>query len=191
VYAATSDPYCYKGTAVLKNRARLRDQAALVLFEHESVLQRADEPYPAGPLGVAHYKALHRHLFQDVYRWAGRFRTVRIAKGGSAFCYPENIGREMRRLFGGLRDGAGLIDLSPTEFSRQAAHFLAELNAIHPFREGNGRTQLAYLGLLADGARQTLAFDRLQPQAILQAMIASFGGNERPLAKVIRSLLPR
>ena len=50
---------------------------------------RADEALPGGRLAVPHYKAIHRHLFQDVYAWAGQYRTVRIAKDGSAFCYPE------------------------------------------------------------------------------------------------------
>ena len=52
-------------------------------------------------LGAAHYRAIHRHLFQDVFAWAGKLRTVRIAKGGSMFCYPEHIEGEMHKLFGG------------------------------------------------------------------------------------------
>jgi cell filamentation protein len=190
VYATTPDPYCYAGTTVLKNRANLRDQAALDGFEHDAATQRAEEPYPTGQLSVTHYKALHRHLFQDVYPWAGRFRTVRIAKGGSMFCYPEHIDAEMKRLFAKLRQDRFLQGSTPEAFAQGAAHFLAELNAIHPFREGNGRTQLAYLTLLAERAGHPLALERLDPTAILEAAIASFGGNEAPLAGVIRQLLP-
>jgi cell filamentation protein len=61
------------------------------------VTQRLDEPLPAGRLSYTHYRALHHHLFGDVYGWAGRLRTVRISKGDSIFCYPENIDAEMRR----------------------------------------------------------------------------------------------
>jgi len=67
------------------------------------MLQRAEEPYPVGRLSVSPFKPIHRHLFQDVYAWAGRFRTVRINKGGSMFCYPEHIGAEMHRLFDQLK----------------------------------------------------------------------------------------
>jgi len=189
VYESGPDPYCYPGTTVLKNLAGIREQAALDAFEHEAMLQRAEEPTPAGRLSVAHYRAIHRHLFQDVYPWAGRFRTVRISKGGSMFCYPENIGAELRRLFDSLRAQRFLRGLSADQFATEAAHFLAELNAIHPFREGNGRSQLTYLTLLADRAGYPLDLDRLDPQAILQATIASFGGKEEPLAQVIRDLL--
>ena len=70
MYDSIPDPYCYPGTAVVKNRANIRDQAELNAFEHEAMLQRAEEPYPAGRLSASHFKAIHRHLFQDVYTWA-------------------------------------------------------------------------------------------------------------------------
>lgn len=69
------------------------------------------------------------------------------------FCYPENIDAHMARLFGQLRQARFPEGLEVAEFARQAAHFMAELNAIHPFREGNGRTQLAVLLLLAGAGR--------------------------------------
>lgn len=103
MYDAVPDPYCYPDTTVLINRLGLRDQAELDAFEAEITRARAGEPLPAGRLSVTHYRAIHRHLFQDVYRWAGRFRTVRIAKDGSMFCFPERIDGEMAKLFDGLR----------------------------------------------------------------------------------------
>jgi cell filamentation protein len=81
MYEAIVDPYCYSGSTVLKNIPGLRSQRALDRFEAAITAQRADEPLPSGRLSVAHYRAVHHHLFQDVYAWAGRFRTVRISKG--------------------------------------------------------------------------------------------------------------
>jgi cell filamentation protein len=189
VYASTPDPYCYPGTPVLKNRANLRDQVTLDAYEHEAMMQRAEEGYPAGRLSVSHFKALHKHLFQDVYFWAGRFRTVRISKGSSSFCYPEHIDAEMRRLFAGLQQDDYFGGLTAAEFAARAAHFLAELNAIHPFREGNGRTQLTYLTLLSEKAGHPINVDLIEPATILQAIIASFAGNEALLAEVLRGLM--
>lgn len=190
MYDSTPDPYCYRGTTVLKNRARLRSQATLDRFEHEAALVRASEPLPEGSLDAAHYCRIHHHLFQDVYAWAGRYRTVRIAKGGSMFCFPENIPHEMDRLFGLLGQANGFQGIATSRFVREAAHFIAELNAIHPFREGNGRTQLSFLALLADDAGHPLDFSRLDPQAFLSALIQSFSGDETPLAEAIASLTP-
>jgi cell filamentation protein len=144
--------------------------------------------FQAGALATA-ITALHRHLFQDVYPWAGKVRTVRISKDGSAFCYPEHIGREMQRLFASLKKQRFLSGLSAKDFAGKAAHILAELNAIHPFREGNGRTQLSFLKVLADRAWHPLDLERLDPPAILKATIKSFGGDEKALVKVIADLV--
>jgi cell filamentation protein len=146
MYEGGPDPYCYPGTTVLKNKLDLRDQAALDAFEAEITMQRAGEPLPPGALDAAHYRAIHHHLFQDVYEWAGQTRTVRIAKAGNWFCYPEHIEGQMSALFDRLADEQHLAGLSALAFAAETAHFLAELNAVHPFREGNGRTQSSFFG---------------------------------------------
>lgn len=189
MYDAIDDPYCYKSTAILRNRLGLRDQKALDAFEAEATAQRFAEPLPLGRFGVAHYSAVHRHLFGDVFPWAGRFRTVRIAKAGSMFCYPEHIDSEMARVFGSLKARNWLRGLLATEFSWECAHFLAELNAIHPFRDGNGRTQLAFVTLLAFAAGYEVDFERIEPESFLAAMIESFHGWEQPLAQILQQLI--
>jgi cell filamentation protein len=98
-YDAFDDPYAYEGTTVLKNLLGTRDLAVLESFELEMTTLRAAEPLPSGRFGPAHYRAIHHHLFQDVYSWAGRYRIVRTAKGGNWFCYPEHIPSEMNRIF--------------------------------------------------------------------------------------------
>ena len=189
MYRAEPDPYCYPGTTVLINRLGTSEPAELAAFEAEMTSDRATEPLPAGRFSYRHYRAVHRHLFQDVYPWAGKIRTVRIAKGGNAFCYPEHIDREMRRTFAELARQRKFRGLVAGEFARKAAHFLAELNAVHPFREGNGRTQLSFLTILAERAGHPLNLERLEPKTMLEATIASFGGNEKPLAGIISDLI--
>jgi cell filamentation protein len=122
-----------------------------------------------------------------VYAWAGKIRSVRISKGGSTFCYPEHINREMHRLFQTLAKARYYRGLDARTFARRAAHILAELNAIHPFREGNGRTQLSFLVALAEGAGHLITLEELDPKAMLKATIASFGGNEQLLADLIEN----
>jgi cell filamentation protein len=189
MYQSEPDPYCYPGTAVLINCLNLRDQAALDGFEAEITSQRATEPLPAGHLSYRHYRAIHRHLFQDVYPWAGKIRTVRLSKNGNTFCYPEHIDREMRLLFSNFAKHNHFRALDAAAFARKTAHFLAEVNAIHPFREGNGRAQLSFVTLLAERAGRPLNMQRLNPKAMLHAMITSFGGNERPLIDLLASLV--
>ncbi len=189
MYDAVEDPYTYKNSTVLKNKLGLKSQAELDAFEAEISSARAEEPLPDGALDFAHYLAIHHHLFQDVYEWAGQPRTVRISKGGNPFCFPENIESQADRIFDDLREADHLCNLDPAEFSDKAAHFLAELNAIHAFREGNGRAQLSFFALLADQAGYSLNLDKLDPERMLAAMIASFDGDETELAEAILNLI--
>ena len=188
MYCAVDDPYCYRGTTVLKNRLGLREQADLDAFEAEATAQRFSEPLPTGRFDVRHYRAVHRHIFGDVYRWAGRFRSVRIAKGSSMFCYPEHIADQMARVFDGPRNDGCLADLPVDLFALRSARFLSELNAIHPFRDGNGRAQLAFFALLADRAGRPLKLRRLKAESFLAAMIESFHGREEKLIGEIERL---
>lgn len=189
-YDAAEDPLCYPGTSVLRNKADLRDQDRLDEFEQLMFDSRAAERLPDGALDFVHYRALHRHFFQDVYDWAGDIRTIRTGKGTNWFCYPEHIGREAKRVFSELADRNHLADRQgKTEFAEGAAWFLSEINAIHSFREGNGRIQLVFLTMLARNAGFRLHERRLRPDPFLAAMIASFRGEVAPLETEIARLL--
>ena len=188
-YDVIDDPYCYKGTFVLKNKADIRDAERLEAFELEMSNSRAQEPLPPGKFTPQHYCKIYHHLFRDVYTWAGKPRTVRTSKGGNAFCYPEYIDREMKKLFAKLRTEVFLPGAERGAFVTAAADFLAELNAIHPFREGNGRSQLAFLHLLGLRSGHPFELQRIDRETFLPAMIASFGGNNEPLLGELKKLL--
>lgn len=189
-YDVSDDRYCYKGTSVLKNRARLRDAKTLEAFELEMMALRSREPLPEGHFTPAHYRSVHHHLFQDVYTWAGKYRTVRTAKGGNWFCYPEHIASSMNQLFKKLELPALKLGAAEADFLDAAADFLAELNAIHAFREGNGRSQLAFMHLLSRRAGHPLNLDRVAAsETFMASMIASFLGDNRPLRSELQKLL--
>ena len=118
-----------------------------------------------------------------------KFVLSESQKGGNPFCFPENIEDQAGKLFGDLLAANYLRNLDAQAFSAKAAHFLAELNAIHAFREGNGRSQLTFFALLADHAGYSLNLDKLEPREMLDAMIASFGGDEHKLAAIIEGLI--
>ena len=188
-YDAFDDPYAYPSTSVLQNRLDIRDAGILEAFEVEIFTLRAEEPLPHGKFDPAHYCSIHHHLFQDVYEWAGQYRTVRTSKGGNAFCYPEHIPAQMGGLFRSIRGGEAFAEKSRSEFLREAARFLGEMNAIHPFREGNGRAQLAFLGLIGTKAGHPFAFERIDRNAFLQAMIERFLGKFEGLTAELGKLL--
>lgn len=188
MYAAEDDPYCYPGTLVLRNKFAIRDADTLSALETELAMARADEPLPDGCMDVGHFLSVHHHLFQDVYDWAGQPRTVRTSKGSSHFCYPEQIEAQLEILFRQLGKDELLVRLSKSDFARKAAEFLATLNVIHAFREGNGRAQLSFMILLAQEAGHPLNVQWLEPRSFLQAMIGSFHGDEDPLARLLEEI---
>ncbi|WP_256754753.1 Fic family protein [Mesorhizobium sp. Mes31] len=186
-YDAFDDPYAYKGTTTLKNKLGLRDPSLLEAFELEMTTLRAGEPLPRGRYDPSHYRRVHYHLFQDVYSWAGKYRTVRTAKAGNPFCFPEYIDGEMKRLFNVLPSVIGAE--TAEAFVTEAAHFLGELNAIHPFREGNGRSQLSFMAMLGERAGYPMDFSRIRRETFLPAMITSYAGDLTRLVLELRHLL--
>lgn len=189
-YNATDDPLCYPGTQVLKNKVGLRDQDELDQFEQLMYLTRAEEPLPAGNLDYVHYKRIHHHFFQDVYDWAGQSREIRTGKGGNWFCFPEYIDGEMTNIFRQLANEDHLVGLTNSKhFAERAAFYIAEINAIHPFREGNGRCQLTLLDILLNNSGFTMNEDQIVPDIFMQAMIASFQGKNAPLERAILNMI--
>lgn len=150
-----SDPvYCYPPDyIVLKNKLDLRDAAQLDYVEREFVTQRTVQGIPSGDFDLTHLRAIHRHLFQDIYDWAGDVRTVEIAKGGSQFQFRRYIATGMADVHRRLVAADYLRRLAPTDFAARAGEIIGDVNYIHPFREGNGRTQMLYLEQLAAPGR--------------------------------------
>lgn len=188
-YAAETDPLCYPGTIVLRNLLDVEDAALLEEAELALFLIRAAQPFPAGDFDRKHYLDLHRHMFQDVYSWAGQIRSIRIGKNGNWFCYPEYIDAKLDRVFTELGDADRLENMTAASFASHVGHFLAELNAVHPFREGNGRTQLAFLAMLADRAGFGFDEDKVDRDRVLQAMVESFSGDEAALISLIQDII--
>lgn len=188
-YEAADDPACYPETEILRNLPDLRMIAELEAFEVEEVGARSLEQPPDGKFNAKHYRALHRHLFQDVYEWAGEYRTIRTAKGGNVFCYPEHIEQQMDTLFAKLSDPLFRHGIDVDAFIAATAEFLGELNAIHPFREGNGRTQLYFVRLLGLRAGHPFRSEAVEADEFLGAMIASFVGQMDALIDELERML--
>lgn len=157
----SDDLYFYPGTRVFRNKLDIRDADALNRAERRFALDRASFGVPTGDFDLKHLQAVHRHLFQDVYDWAGEIRRVEIHKGGHEFTYQQAIETEMGMVHRRIVQSDYLKRLSRHEFAREAAKVLGDVNYIHPFREGNGRTQLQYLKQLGEHAGHRIDLQRI------------------------------
>lgn len=160
---SADDPYMIQGTNVLRNKLELTDQVELDRAERQLVVARTMQGVPRGDFNLKHLQAIHRHLFQDVYEWAGELRTLEINKGGSQFQLQRYIEQGMADVHNRLLKSNYLTSLSPEKFATAAAEIIGDVNYAHPFREGNGRTQLQYLKQLGDFAGHKVDVDRLDP----------------------------
>lgn len=188
-YRVEADPGCYPDSDVLINLPGLRDAATLEMFELEAVGRRGLDSPPTGRFDTTHYRALHRHLFGDVYAWAGNYRTVVTSKGNSRFAQPSFISNQMELAFGRLRSAPFLLGGDLDSFVAEAAEFLGDVNHIHPFREGNGRTQLIFLRLLGQRAGHLFRSENVEAEAFLYAMIESYHGRMDALVDELERML--
>jgi cell filamentation protein len=186
------DPYVYPGTDTLRNRWGVRDAAELARREATITAARlaelAERPIP-GDFDLAHLRALHRHIFGDVYDWAGEIRSVAIAKD-DLFALPQHIEPYLGAVLSQLAAENYLRGLDRDDLIDRLTHYLAEINATHPFREGNGRTQRAFLSqLAANHAGYRIEWARLDPQRNLDASRAAHRGDNRPLRAILDELI--
>jgi cell filamentation protein len=153
--------------------------------ERELVTGRAAEGLPAGRFDLPHLRAIHHHLFQDIYDWAGELRTVEIAKGGHQFMFVRFIESGMADVHRRLDAENFLRGLSAETFARRAEEILGDVNYVHPFRERNGRTQLFYLEQLVDQGGHRLDLAALDPLRWIAASRAAHDADYAPMAEEI------
>lgn len=181
------DPYLIPGTTVLKNRLGVNSQSELNRLEADFTTTRiwelARQPV-SGRFDLAHLKKIHAHIFQDVYAWAGEPRTISISKGASMFCLPQHLEFAAEDIFGKLARENHLKGLSREVFADRAAYFFSEINALHPFREGNGRTQNLFLKQLGAEAGFELSIEKVGCEQMMALASAAHRG-ELDLARAM------
>jgi cell filamentation protein len=187
----SDDPYIYPGTKTLRNLIGIVDSNKLDTIERRLVTDRTSEGTPAGSFDLAHLCAIHRHLFQDIYDWAGKLRTVEINKGGHQFQFRQYIQSGMADVHRRLVKSHFLRELSPRQFADQSAVIIGDVNYVHPFREGNGRAQMQYLKQLAMQAGHDLDLRNIDAALWIAASQASFTADYNLTASLIHQAIVR
>ena len=198
------DPYSYPGTSVLINTEDIRDPQALEEFEADRVainLFSLHETPIVLPFGVPRLKETHARIFEGVYPWAGEFRqnTGLMVKDRGAYrvTYADSaqIERETNKVFAALHQEETLRGLGGAAFAKRAAYFYGELDAIHPFREGNSRTLRQFFADLAQHAGHQLAWemvsgdDQARDRLYLARDLAVMRGEADALTEIIASAI--
>lgn len=182
------EDYFWPGTQVLRNYLRIRDQPELERAERLLTAGRIAElrlrPVQ-GHFDLPHLQAIHRRVFGDVYPWAGQLRAVTLSKGGSLFCQPQFLNSAAEDVFTGLHRRDLLRGLDRDGFTTAAAELWGDVNALHPFRDGNGRTQRVFLADLGEQAGHPLVWPPGQGQANIVASKGAMVGDTTGLQRLI------
>lgn len=185
--------YCYPNSDVLINKLGIKTSDELRIFERKltmlRLLELTDKPIN-GKFDFKHLQAIHRYIFQDVYDWAGKVRTVDIAKG-NMFCHVRFISNQADEIFTKLKQEKYLVGLEEETFIKRLAYYFSEINALHPFREGNGRSQREFIRLLALKNGYLIYFDRVSEEEMVSASQKSFLCDYLEMEEIIRRCIQR
>lgn len=180
---------CYPGTTVLVNKLDIRNEKKLQEIEAVLSSSRSVE-WEAHPkvesFDFAHYKAVHHFLFSDLYDWAGQVRTVNISKKGTDFCPAKDIEEQAALIFTRLKEKDYFKNLPHDSFADEIVDFYCSTNYLHPFREGNGRSQRAFLAQLVRFAGYSLNWSEVDGDLLMIATIQSSHGVTDLLRNILK-----
>ena len=189
-YGSDNDPYCYTGTQVLINKLNIQDEQLLEEAEKEITLFTAEEiDFFSPPYDLNYWKTIHKQLFLDVFEWAGELRTVFITKGETQFCNPLYIEQEASRLFTQLKKESYYEDYSRDTLIQKSSELFAELNLLHPFREGNGRAQRILFEHFFENWCYDVDWTSASIDQWMHASIAGVDMNYAPIAFILSKCL--
>lgn len=193
MYEARNSIYCYENSNILINKLDIKDPVILSNYEKQIVAIKLLALHKKGITGnfdVNHFVSIHKFLFEDIYPFAGEFRAENIAKDNFSFAEFEYIEPEIHKLFDNLKKEAFLEGLDKSNLSKKLAYYWAELNVLHPFREGNGRTTREFLRQLALKNGYSLDYQNISANVLLEASKKSIY-DEDELANLIYKILDK
>lgn len=191
-YDSNPDPYIDFETGVLKNLLDITIEEKLEEAEADityAVIASISEGPALGEFNLEHMQNIHWELFNAIYDWAGKVRTVEISKGSTRFANADMIEQAAATLFSELHDENLLKHLPRDQYVQRLAHYYSEVNILHPFREGNGRVQRTFFSQLAAAEGYHFAWERIDADKNIRVCIAAYDGDETPLVEMLDELL--
>lgn len=180
---------CYKGTPCLINKFGITDETKLSEIEADITFAKASklEENPIdGKFDIEHYKAIHRYLFEDLYDWAGQLRTINISKKGTKFVKTDELENLCVKCFDRIKSNNYFKNIPFESFVENIVDLFFTLNMLHPFREGNGRTERIFIAQLIRFNGYDIDFSEIDSDYLIIATIQGAQGVTDNLAKIFR-----
>lgn len=172
IYKERSSRYCYENSNILINKLDIKNEKMLQKYEAKitaAKLLSLRQKGITGNFDVSHFVSIHAYLFEDIYPFAGKFRIEDISKGVFSFAHWKYIDTELERLLKELKNEDYLVKYDKEQLAKRLAYYISEINVLHPFREGNGRTIREFIRQLALKNGYKLNLKKIAPKEMLEA----------------------
>lgn len=185
---------CYPNSTVLINKLDIKNQEQLTLAEQRIVTAlyaKAEYTMNFNAPDFEFYTNIHKYLFCDLYEWAGTIRKINIEKKGTVFCDSKKIEEIGNAKFLFLKQHDYFKGLSKNEFISEISELYNDLNYLHPFREGNGRTLRLFMSLLVKNAGYTISFSDCDNDFLMIATIKAIQGDVSLLRQIFNEIIQK
>lgn len=183
---------CYEGTACLINKFGIKDDKQLSLVEGQITFAKGSElernPIK-GSFDFKHYKSIHKYLFDEIYDWAGKIRSVDMSKKGTSFAKADGIEQLANACFARLKTENYFKGQEFNEFVSNIVDFYCVTNMLHPFREGNGRTQRIFISQLIRFAGYDINFSSINVDDLMSATVQAANGVDVYLKEIFANAI--
>ena len=164
MYDAGNSKYTYKGTDILKNKLNIQDEELLKEYETRIVAFKIatinSQKLPQG-YTPERLRFIHKYLFEDIFDFAGEYRQENITKDNFRFSEYEYIEENIERIFKSINIPE-MKKMPFQKFVETISYIMTELNVLHPFREGNGRTIREFVREYANSKSKDLSIGEFE-----------------------------
>ena len=181
---------CYPNSTCLINKFNIKDDKKLSEIEAEITFAKAavlESKEVKPPFDFDFYKSIHRFLFEDLYDWAGVLRKIDISKKGTSFCSVNELENLCKACFNRLEQANYFKGLSKEKFVEEIVDLYQTTNFLHPFREGNGRTQIIFISKLIKYNGYDFNFSNINPDLLMIATIKAANGVSDDLYNIFKN----
>ena len=186
------EPETYPDSNVFINKLDIRDPGILNEAEASLTWARTEAyritPIP-GSFDLEHLRQIHHTLFQYLYTWAGELRSYDTRKGICEFTPAKKITHYSNKVFGALAEENYLQELGRKVFIHHLAYYYDMTNRLHPFPEGNGRTQRLFFEHLAKLSGYSIDWTIVHQWEIEATAERSFLGDKEPLFRMFERIV--
>lgn len=192
MYDAINSKYTYPNSCVIKNKLNIKDEKKLEDYERQMVsfkLATIRKHSMPEKFNANRLKYIHNYLFCDIYDFAGKYREENITKDNFMFAQYEYLRENVNKILDKININE-LINMTFEEKIKNISYYMTELNVLHPFREGNGRTIREFIRQLLQALGLEIDFSKIKYEEIIRVSKLAVIDDTEQVELLRKSIIP-